>query len=344
MGAYDSLFKPLLFGFDAETAHNLAMKAIASGVVRGERVIDPRLRQSLFGVSFPNPLGLAAGLDKNAVALDRWAGFGFGFVEIGTVTLKPQPGNPRPRLFRLPADMGLVNRMGFNNDGAFEIAKRLAARRGDVVLGVNVGKNKEVPAAEAAADYAECYRHLRRYGNYAVVNVSSPNTPGLRDLQEKGPLLEILAAMREVDPDKPLFVKIAPDLELTALNEVIEVAHTAKLTGIIATNTTISREHLAKPFEEPGGLSGKPLRIRAHRVMRHLYKSCNKDMILIGVGGIMNGKDLYDRIAAGAHLCQAYTGFIYGGPDFAARVLKDLLAQMDANRIRSLSDLRGSEA
>ena len=344
MGAYDSFLKPLMFGLEAESAHNLAMKAIASGVVKGDRVIDPRLRQTLFGVSFPNPLGLAAGLDKNGIALDRWAGFGFGFAEIGTITHKPQPGNPRPRLFRLPLDQGLVNRMGFNNDGAFEIAKRLAARKGELVLGVNVGKNKEVPANEAAKDYADCYQHVRRFGSYTVVNVSSPNTPGLRDLQEKGPLLEILAAMREVDPQKPLFVKISPDLELTALNELIQVAHDAKLTGIIATNTTISREHLAAPFDQPGGLSGKPLRIRAHRVMRHLYKECDKEMILMGVGGIMNGKDLYDRIAAGAHLCQAYTGFIYGGPNFAAHVLKELLAEMDANRIRSLKDLRGSAA
>lgn len=344
MGAYDSLLKPVLFGLDAEQAHDFAMRAIARGIVKGEKVIDPRLRQTLFDVSFPNPLGLAAGLDKNAIALDRWDAFGFGFVEIGTVTLKPQPGNTKPRLFRLPKDKGLVNRMGFNNDGALEISKRLESSRTKIPIGINVGKNKDVAASEASKDYAECFQHLRRFGAYAVVNVSSPNTPGLRDLQEKGPLLEIIAAMREVDPKKPLFVKIAPDLELHALDEVIAVAHEAKLTGIIATNTTVSREHLAQPFEEPGGLSGSPLRIRAHRVMRHLYKSCEEDMTLIGVGGIMNGKDLYDRIAAGAHLCQAYTGFIYGGPKFACRVLTDLLTQMDANRIRSLKELRGSAA
>lgn len=331
-----------MFGLNPEAAHDFALKAIVRGVARGAKFTDPRLRQLLFGVNFPNPLGLAAGFDKNALAIQRWASFGFGFAEIGTATLKPQPGNPRPRLFRLPEDEGLINRMGFNNDGAVDIARRVGLKPASIPIGVNIGKNKDVPAEEAAKDYAECFRYFRRFGAYTVVNVSSPNTPGLRALQEKGPLLDIIGAIREVDKEKPLFVKIAPDLEPTALQELIQVAHEAKLTGIIATNTTISREHLARPFPEPGGLSGRPLRIRAHLMMRDLYKSCDKDLILIGVGGIMDGKDLYDRIAAGAHLCQAYTGFVYGGPHFAAAVLRDLVRQMEENQIPSLAALRGS--
>jgi len=224
MSLYTSVIRPLLFLLNPEIVHDLGMALISRGIFRGRICENPILEQEVFGVQFKNPLGLAAGFDKNAVALDYWGDFGFGFVEVGTVTPSPQKGNPKPRLFRLPRDKALVNRMGFNNDGARAMSIRLNAGRPAIPYGVNLGKGFDTPLEEAAKDYADAFRQLKSQGAYAVVNVSSPNTPGLRTLHDKGPLLEIIQAMREIDPAKPLFIKVSPDLGPTALDEVVDVA------------------------------------------------------------------------------------------------------------------------
>ncbi|HMS55363.1 MAG TPA: quinone-dependent dihydroorotate dehydrogenase [Fimbriimonadaceae bacterium] len=342
MNLYASLVRKLLFRVDAERVHNMALSLISTGLLGAWKFRHRALEQELFGVKFPNPLGLAAGFDKNGTALGHWHHFGFGFVELGTVTALAQPGNPKPRLFRLPDDVALVNRMGFNNHGAEAVASRIRGIHSPIPVGINLGKSKITPLDEAPNDYRTSFRLLREFGAYFVINVSSPNTPGLRDLQERGPLEEIIAAIKQVDPLMPLFVKVAPDLEFSALDEVIDVAHTSNLAGLIATNTTISRDGLRSREVPEGGLSGLPLRDKAQSFMVHLRKSCNPEKVLIGVGGIMNGRDLYDRIAAGAHLCQTYTGWVYGGPNTAPKMLRGLMDHMRAEGVRSLSELRGS--
>ncbi|MCB8933632.1 MAG: quinone-dependent dihydroorotate dehydrogenase [Fimbriimonadaceae bacterium] len=344
MGFYAAVVRPLLFLLPPETAHRLGMAVIARGWLRAPSFADPILEQELFGVKFANPLGLAAGFDKNAEAVAHWGALGFGFAEVGTITYRAQPGNPRPRLFRLPADRALINRMGFNNEGARAIATRLAAARPALPIGVNLGKSKDTPLEAAFQDYSESFKLLRKLGAYFVVNVSSPNTQGLRTLQEKGPLLEIVHALREVDAERPLFVKVAPDLESEALDEVVGVVHEAKLTGIIATNTTVRREGLATSIDEEGGLSGEPLRRRSNEVLGHLFQSCDRSVVLIGVGGIFDGLDLYEKIARGAHLCQVYTGWIYGGPGMAPAALRTLVDLMRRDGVASLADLRGTRA
>ncbi len=318
------------------------MAALQKGIFRARQFQDPRLRQELFGVSFSNPLGLAAGFDKNAVALNYWDRLGFGFVECGTITFHAQPGNPRPRLFRLPEDKALINRMGFNNDGARAVATRIAEAKPKIPVGINLGKSKITELQDAAGDYQESYRLLHRLGDYFVVNVSSPNTPGLRSLQNKESLREIVAAMKEVDSSRPLFIKVAPDLEFAALDDVVDVALQAQVTGLVATNTTLSREGLMHDPGEAGGLSGQPLRERSSEVIRHLYRSMPRNMILMGVGGIFNGTHLYEKIRCGAHLCQVYTGWIYAGPHMAPDTLEQLVMLMQRDGVSSLAELRGS--
>lgn len=342
MGFYESILRPTLFKLDPEKAHELAMTYIAKGVLKARPFVSDRLKQTLFGVEFSNPLGLAAGFDKNAVAVDYWHQFGFGFVEVGTVTKLAQPGNPKPRLFRLPPDSALINRMGFNNDGSAAVAARLERSHSQIPLGINLGKSKVTPIEEAADDYAVSFRLLHNHGQYFVINVSSPNTPGLRTLQEKGPLLEIIAKMRAIDTAKPLFIKVAPDLEIDALDEVIQVAVESNCTGLIATNTTISREGLSTKIDEAGGLSGKPVKGMAEAFMAHLFKSCPKEMILVGVGGIFSGDDIYMRIALGAHLTQIYTGWIYGGPHCVPEMLAVLDARLARENIKNVAELRGT--
>ena len=342
MSLYETLFKPALFALPAETAHNLGLAAIAAGLVHGEGVDDPRLAETHFGCTFPNPLGLAAGFDKNAVAVDDWHRLGFGFVEIGTVTERPQPGNPMPRLFRVPEDQALINRMGFNNEGSRRVADRLARAEPRIPLGVNLGKSKVTPLEKAVDDYASSFERLAPHADYVVVNVSSPNTPGLRSLQEKGPLTEILQRLKDLDFTKPLFVKVAPDLTLGELDDVVEVVHTVGLTGIVATNTTLDRSKLAHDPGEAGGLSGKPLLDLADETLQYLVTASRRDVILIGVGGIFTGDDLYRKIALGAHLCQLYTGFVYRGPAAAGQILREFLARLDREGIRSLVELRGT--
>lgn len=342
MGLYESVLRPLAFRLDSERVHEAAMGAIRTGLVRAPRFAHPLLESERFGIRFPNPVGLAAGFDKNGVALDRWRGFGFGFVEAGTVTLHAQPGNPKPRMFRVPEARGLINRMGFNNEGAAALAERIVAT--GIPLGINLGKSKVTELADAPEDYAASFRLLHTKGEYFVVNVSSPNTPGLRALQDAGALREILAAMREVDATRPLFVKVAPDLSLDALDELVGVAVETKLTGLIATNTTISREMLARDPGEAGGLSGKPVQAMSDATLKHLYGTCPKEMTLIGVGGILDGDDAYRKITLGAHLVQLYTGWIYGGPGLVPAINRRIVALMERDGFKSLDEARGTAA
>lgn len=320
-------------------------------------LIDARLEQKLWGLTFKNPIGLAAGLDKNGEVSGVWSSFGFGHAELGTVTLLAQPGNPRPRLFRLLADKGVLNRMGFNNKGAEVMATQLYAtwqgRPRPIPLGINLGKSKVTPLDDAASDYLGSFRLLKGWGDYFVVNVSSPNTPGLRSLQDAALLSGILSALQgENGEGKPIFVKIAPDLEWDAIGEVIEVAKKYRLAGIIATNTTISRENLRTEIisatgnyitEEAGGISGAPLRKRSTEVIRFIRRETKGEMPIIGVGGIFNAEDAWEKITAGATLIQTYTGWIYEGPWMVRRVLKGLVERLEERSLRNISEAVGLE-
>ncbi len=340
----------LLFALDPERAHDLALGVLEgwSGCgplleVPGRllRVEDPRLRVEALGLTFPNPLGLAAGLDKDARALGAWWALGFGFVEVGTLTPRPQAGNPKPRLFRLLEDQALINRMGFNNRGAWEAARRLGRfrQRGlPLPLGVNLGKNRDTPLGRAAEDYLEALKVLEPFGDYFVLNVSSPNTPGLRALQE-GPFLDELLSRLRPATAKPLLLKVAPDLGPRALDEILDLALKHRLEGLVAVNTTLAREGLQSPLaREAGGLSGRPLRGRALEVLGYLAQGA-KGLTLVSVGGLEDPEDLWARLKAGAHLVQVYTGFIYGGPLFPRRLLQGLLARMAAEGVASLGEL-----
>ena len=325
MGLYESIIRPLAFRIDPEKVHEIAMRNIAKGVIPGPETpleYDP---VELFGVKFPNRLGLAAGFDKNAHAVNTWHRFGFGFVEIGTITLHAQPGNDRPRLFRLPADKALINRMGFNNDGARAVAERLSKASPRIPIGINLGKSKITPLEDAHEDYRQSFEMLQLLGDYFVVNVSSPNTPGLRSLQDREPLIRIFDALRTVNGSKPMFVKIAPDLTNEALEEILQVAVEMKLTGIIATNTTISRNGLATKDEklknQMGGLSGRPVFKMSNDALEFLAKQKPREMILHGVGGVFNRTDYDTKRRLGADLVQLYTGWIYGGPGLIPSIL-----------------------
>ena len=348
MTPYRTLFDKVLTKVDAETAHRLGFRALRAGrPLIGHAVRAPSERVQAMGLTFPGPLGLAAGFDKNAEGIDALAALGFAFVEVGTVTAEPQPGNPRPRLFRLPADRAVVNRMGFNNDGAAVVARRLASRLGtthrDVVVGVNIGKTKVVPDDDqdaVLADYAKSTRLLAPWADYLVVNVSSPNTPGLRDLQSVARLRPLLVAVRrEADAARPataahlpLLVKIAPDLSDEDVLAVADLAVELGLDGIVATNTTISREGLASSPEQvaaagAGGLSGAPVKARALEVLRLIRERVGPDLTVIAVGGIGDADDARERLDAGATLLQAYTGFVYEGALWPSRVQRALAAR-----------------
>lgn len=326
MSAYERLLRPILFRMDPERVHNVALWAIARGLIRGKLLVDPRLERTVAGIRFPNPLGLAAGFDKNGVALDRWKDMGFGFAEAGTATWLAQPGNPKPRLFRLPEDRAVINRFGFNNSGAAELANRLRAAQPGIPIGINIGKSKAAPLEQAIQDYEQSFSALKHLGDYFVVNVSSPNTPGLRTLQEKGPLTELLSTLRKLDSNTPLFVKVSPDLSNEDLLDVVEVAKTCRFTGIVATNTTLSRDGLSTSIVQDGGLSGKPLFARSNECLRILSEASQGELILIGVGGVFSGDDLRRKLEIGASLVQIYTGWVYGGPKSATRILLEFLA------------------
>lgn len=345
---YKRLILPILFRFDAETIHHFATTVLKITLaIPGMRwlarkfyvVEDPRLARTVFGLTFPNPVGMAAGFDKNAELVSELSDLGFGFVEIGTVTPRPQPGNPRPRLFRLKADGGLINRMGFNNKGAGPAAQRLryfAQNRYNhrVIVGGNIGKNKDTPNEDALADYLLSFRELFDAVDYFVVNVSSPNTPGLRDLQEREPLTRLLTALQQENQQrpaaKPILLKIAPDLTNGQLDDIIAIVTETGIAGVIATNTTISRAGLqTNPSEVgqigAGGVSGKPLRDRSTEVIRYLHQQSSGAFPIVGVGGIFSADDAREKLQAGASLIQVYTSFIYEGPALAKRINQGLL-------------------
>lgn len=316
---------------------------------------DPRLEQNLWGLKFPNPLGLAAGFDKDGVGAKIWSSLGFGFAELGTVTFVPQPGNPRPRLFRLPLDQAALNRMGFNNSGAAAMATRLSKDYQDlrrtIPIGINLGKSKVTPLEEAGEDYLHSFRLLKELGDYFVVNVSSPNTPGLRSLQDAAMLSTILDLLQQENhTQKPVFVKIAPDLTWEAIADIISLAKTYQLAGIIATNTTISRDGLRtqiieqtgkSPQEEPGGISGAPVRDRSTEVIRYIWQQTQGTIPIIGVGGIFTAQDAWEKITAGASLIQVYTGWIYQGPMMVRRILEGLLLELEKHQLNSITEAVG---
>ncbi|CAN3129515.1 quinone-dependent dihydroorotate dehydrogenase [Mycobacterium sp. smrl_JER01] len=307
---------------------------------------DPILASTVFGVRFPGPLGLAAGFDKDGLGVHTWGALGFGFAEIGTVTAQPQPGNPTPRMFRLPADRALLNRMGFNNHGAAALAARLAGQVPDIPIGVNIGKTKVTPPQQAPEDYAESARLLGPLAAYLVVNVSSPNTPGLRDLQSVESLRPILTAVL-AETTTPVLVKIAPDLADEDIDQIADLATELGLAGIVATNTTISRAGLTTAAVAElgaGGISGPPVARRALEVLRRLYARVGDRLVLISVGGIETPEDAWERIVSGASLVQGYTGFVYGGGLWAKTINDGVAAHLRANGFSSLAAAVGSAA
>ena len=323
MSLYESLLRPAAFLLDPEKAHNLGLWAVRRGLVKVSTP-DRALAKTVFGVRFPNPIGLAAGFDKNGVALERWKDLGFGFVEIGTVTRHAQPGNPKPRMFRLPEHQAIINRMGFNNEGLAHLLARVDKRRYRGILGINVGKNKDTPNDQSESDYRKGISAVYSRADYITVNVSSPNTPGLRDLQFGDSLKGLLAAIKDEQLNcqtqfgryVPIAVKIAPDMDDEGIRFVASALRETGLDGVIATNTTISREAVAghRHEREAGGLSGAPVREASLRVIRGLYAELGEALPIIGVGGITDGESAAEKIRAGARLVQIYTGFIYRGP------------------------------
>lgn len=337
---YKSIIRPLLFRLDAEEAHHFTFtwvkrlskipgfSAIASALYS---VSDKRLERDVFGLKFKNPVGLAAGFDKDAKLYQELESFGFGFIEIGTLTPKPQDGNPKKRLFRLREDSAVINRMGFNNGGVDAAVEHLKKNK-NVLIGGNIGKNKNTPNEAAVQDYEICFDALFDYVDYFVVNVSSPNTPNLRALQDKEPLTVLLQTLQHRNSarpkPKPILLKIAPDLTDEQLLDIIDIVNTTKIAGVIATNTTISRDGLlSENKEEMGGLSGKPLTQRSTDVIRFLSEKSNKSFPIIGVGGIHSAQDAIDKLNAGASLVQLYTGFIYEGPNLIKEINQAILAQ-----------------
>ncbi|EKU97286.1 dihydroorotate oxidase A [Leptolyngbya sp. PCC 7375] len=317
------------------------------------QVTSLRLRQQLWQQSFANPLGLAAGFDKDGLATACWPLMGFGFVELGTVTCHAQSGNPKPRLFRLPQDQAALNRMGFNNQGSTVLAERLKALplTPDFPRGINLGKSKVTPLEEAAGDYLQSFQRLQEHGNYFVVNVSSPNTPGLRSLQAKSQLEPILATLQTANTQqKPLLIKIAPDLAWADIDDILDLAQQHQLAGIIATNTTIAKDQLVTKHlnqtgnlvvDEAGGISGVPVRQRATDVIRYIYQKTNGQLPIVGVGGIFTADDAWEKITAGASLLQVYTGWIYEGPWMVKNILQGLLTKLDEHGLNSIQEAIG---
>ncbi len=335
---YQFLVRPFLFLFDPERVHHFTFGAIRllhyipgfGALVRAiYKQQAPQLERKLFGLTFPNPVGLAAGFDKDAKLFGPLSNFGFGFIEIGTLTPTPQPGNPKKRLFRLHLDQALINRMGFNNQGVDAAVKRLKKKH-QVLIGGNIGKNKITPNVDAIDDYRYCFEALFDHVDYFVVNVSSPNTPNLRALQDKAPLTELLQTLqadnRQKAQPKPLLLKIAPDLTDEQLLDIIDIVAQTQIDGVIATNTTIARDNLKDPSQaETGGLSGRPLKDRSTEVIRFLATQSNKAFPIIGVGGIHRAEDALEKLEAGADLIQLYTGFIYQGPALIKAINQALL-------------------
>ena len=363
---YKSLLRPLMFRKDPEASHEMILGLLAktegfSGILEKiYNVDDARLTVKIGSLRFANPVGLAGGFDKNAIAPRTIASFGFGFMEIGAITAQAQPGNPKPRLYRLPEDAALINRLGFNNQGAAAIAAKLEhmrARGGlpKIPLGMNIGRTKIVETKDAVADFLACFERLYRHGDFFTLNVSSPNTPHLRDLQEKNLLRELLSAVQEKNREfaarvktelKPVFVKIAPDMEFSQLDEIIDVAASAQLAGIVATNATaFMREKLKSPNgREPGGLSGRPITAKVTSFVSHIYQQTRGQLPIIGVGGIFNAADAYEKIKAGASAVQIYTGWIYEGPGAVKRINQGLARLLERDGLKHISEAVGGAA
>jgi dihydroorotate dehydrogenase len=332
---YELFVRPLLFSLDAETAHHLTVALLQRAshfdpALRVLRSLQPSSKpKTLFGLNFPNPIGLAAGLDKNGVALPAWAAIGFGFIEIGTVTAKAQPGNPKPRIFRLPEQQALINRLGFNNDGADTVAQRLAALRESgrwpaVPVGINIGKSRTTPLEQARDDYLYSFRMLRDFADYITLNISSPNTPGLRELQEPEKLSELLHAIGKETgtASKPLVVKISPDLSGTELKAILAVCEENGVSGIIATNTTLDHSSIAPQLDQAGGLSGAPLQDQSTALVREI--NARSTIPVIASGGIFDAESAREKFQAGGQLIQLYTGLIYRGPQLLREIMGSL--------------------
>jgi dihydroorotate dehydrogenase len=362
---YRSLLRPFLFRLPPETAHELALNSLSFSPKLVRAVFGDRYKRSpfgqlkRFGLTFSNPVGLAAGFDKDGVALDALAALGFGFIEAGTVTYHPQPGNERPRLFRLPLDKALINRAGFNNEGAVAFAKRIENGKPDCVLGVSIGKSKVAPLEDAVADYLKSFEAVYPIADYVAINVSSPNTPGLRQLQQAGQLQELLRALQERNEQLadrhdgrgvlPLLVKVSPDLDVDELQSIVEVSQRNRVAGLIATNTTVARAPLKTNQGTveacgTGGLSGAPLLRRSTEMIAQLYKLTAGSLPLIGVGGIFSAEDAWEMISAGASLLQIYTGFIYEGPAIARNINDGLRRILAGKGFVSFDEAVGSRA
>tara|TARA_B110000967_G_scaffold51297_1_gene52482 strand:+ start:635 stop:1669 length:1035 start_codon:yes stop_codon:yes gene_type:complete len=340
---YKLLVRPILFLFDPEKIHDFIFSSIRNlfkipglkSIVKSSYSSNnPKLEKELFGLKFKNPVGLAAGFDKDAKLFNELSAFGFGFIEIGTLTPLPQDGNPKKRMFRLPKDSGLINRMGFNNGGVKEAVERLKRNNSGIIIGGNIGKNKVTSNENAVNDYVICFNELHAHVDYFVVNVSSPNTPNLRALQDKKPLTEILNRLMDLNKEKsaqkPILLKIAPDLTDSQLDDIIDIVADTKIDGIISSNTTIARDNLETDNNRlkeigNGGLSGKPLTKRSTEVIRYLAQKSNKAFPIIGVGGIHSAEDALEKLEAGADLVQIYTGFIYEGPSLIKKINKEIL-------------------
>lgn len=363
---YRFAIRPLLFKLDPESAHYFAMGLLHSssripGVLSFLRAMstlrDERLESSVFGLKFANPVGLAAGFDKDARWMRELSALGFGFIEVGTLTAHPQSGNPKPRLFRVPADRGVINRMGFNNEGSELAAQRLAKHRPSVTLGVNLGKSKITPNELAEEDYLQSFRRVFDFADYLTINVSSPNTPGLRQLQDREPLTRLLTAFQQENQriaaqrnkaPKPVLLKIAPDLEDAQLDDIADLTLETKIAGLIATNTTISRSGLKTDQKRidsigNGGLSGKPLSERSRAVVSRLFRRTEGKVPIIGVGGIFTADDAWRMIGAGASLVQIYTGFIYEGPSCVKRINRGLLTSLDSAGLERIAQAVGRD-
>lgn len=339
---YKHIIRPIFFKFNPETIHGFTFGVLS--FVQKIRIFNPLMRalyqyndksleREVFGIKFKNPVGLAAGLDKDGQAIDALGNLGFGFVEIGTVTPKAQPGNPKPRLFRLTRNQGLINRMGFNNQGVDQMVKRLKKKYSDVIVGGNIGKNKVTPNENAVDDYIYDFNALHDYVDYIAINISSPNTPNLRELQNKEPLKQLLEALvnenKKYPVKKPILLKIAPDLTESQLDDIIEIVKIVGIDGIIATNTTITREGIDYTKEEienfgPGGMSGKPEKDLSTKIIRYLHQKSNGEIPIVGVGGIFDANDAKEKLEAGASLVEIYTSFIYNGPKAVKNILKHL--------------------
>lgn len=352
MSFYQKLIRPILFKVSPETAHEFGIESLKIGLnsdfaqdfFAKRFAVESFGKIERFGLKFKNPLGIAAGFDKNGVVVNQLAALGFGFVEVGTVTFKAQSGNEKPRLFRLPEDKALINRLGFNNQGTETVIKRLKKLNPKCVLGVNIGKNKDVPNDEAIENYLKSFDLAHEVADYIAVNVSSPNTPNLRELQKAENLEELLSELQKRNLElsaKPLLVKIAPDLNESEIEAIVDIVSRLKLSGIIATNTTISRENLKNKINEIGGLSGKPVKEKSNKVISKIYRYSNGKVPIIGVGGIFTAEDAFEKIAAGACLIQGYTGFVYEGISFAKKINSGLNNILKEKGFQALDDAIG---